>query len=187
MKKTLLLLVAIIALAGCAPAQKNGQVDWKNIKEAASIQNSQKLYFMDFYTSWCGWCKKMDSETFTDPTVAKILSKYYIAVKFDAESNVEFTWAGQTFAGNPSYNGRKSPHQFAYHILGQKMGYPTSVFFSPSKELLSVVPGYCKPNELAQMLWYFASGDCTKYSWDQYAKIFDSKIRPEMNKQLGIK
>lgn len=184
MKKLLLLILAVVLLTGFAVAQNS---NWVTIKQAASAQNSTKLYVIDFYTSWCGWCKKMDAETFSHATVKKILDKYYIAVKFDAEGQDEFTWKGQTFAGNPARNGRKVPHQFAYSVLGQKMGYPTTAIFAADKSLMTVLPGYYSADDYSRILWYFASGDYSKYSWEQYEKIFDKEIRPVMNKQLGIK
>ncbi|MCQ2297760.1 MAG: thioredoxin domain-containing protein [Bacteroidales bacterium] len=181
MKKILLLLSALILTISCAMAQKG---DWISIKQAAQQQNTTKLYVVDFYTSWCGWCKKMDAETFNDPTVKKLLNKYYIPVKFDAEGQDEFSWMGKTYTGNPSQNGRKTPHQFAYAILGQKMGYPSTAIFSSNKSLMTVLPGYYKPEDFAMILWYFASGDCNKYSWEKYEKIFDHDIRPAMLKAL---
>lgn len=184
MKRILLLVLLVVALAGFASAQKS---NWVTINQAASTQNSTKLYVVDFYTSWCGWCKKMDSETFSDATVKKILDKYYIAVKFDAEGQDEFSWKGQAFAGNPSRNGRKSPHQFAFSVLGQEMGFPTTAIFAADKSLLTVLPGYYGAADYSRILWYFASGDYSKYSWDQYEKIFDKEVRPQMNKALGIK
>ena len=186
MSKKILCFIAAIMLAGISIAQ----VNWKTIETATKMDNSktEKLYFVDFYTSWCGWCKKMDKETFQDPVVSKILNKYYIPVKFDAEGINTFTWKGTEYKGSPSPAGsRKQPHQFARAILGQKMGYPTTAIFKADQTTLNVLPGYFKAEEFVVILWYFASGDYTKYSWEQYNKIFNSQIRPKMNKSLGIK
>ena len=88
-KKILLLVSLATLLCGTIQAQ---QVEWKTIEQAAKTdtKSNAKLYFVDFYTSWCGWCKKMDRETFSNPVVAKILNTYYIPVKFDAEGNSGF-------------------------------------------------------------------------------------------------
>ena len=85
-KRILLFLSLSLLLAGNVHAQ---QVEWKTIEQAAKTDSktNAKLYFVDFYTSWCGWCKKMDRDTFSDPTVAKILNKYFYPVKFNAESS----------------------------------------------------------------------------------------------------
>ena len=33
---------------------------------------------VDVYTDWCGWCKKMDKETFNHPVIAKYINENYI-------------------------------------------------------------------------------------------------------------
>ena len=86
-KKILFPLLLAALFSGTMQAQN---IEWKTIEQAAKTdsKSNTKLYFVDFYTSWCGWCKKMDRETFTNPIVAKILNTYYIPVKFDAEGNL---------------------------------------------------------------------------------------------------
>ena len=33
-----------------------------------------RKYFIDVYTDWCGWCKKMDKDTFQNPEVAAYMA-----------------------------------------------------------------------------------------------------------------
>ena len=161
-----------------------GQVKWHTIEEADKTKIDGKLYFIDFYTDWCGYCKKMDRETFTDATVAKILNKYYYPVKFNAESGKLVTWQGRQF--QPAKGGRAKVHPFAVTMLGQRMGFPTFGLFKPDGTLLQAIPGYYPPKEFVVILWYFASGDCNKYSYEHYTKIFDKEIRPTMDKALKL-
>lgn len=48
-------------------------------------QKEQKLIFMDVYTDWCGPCKWMDKEVFTNDTLAEFMNAHYINLKIDAE------------------------------------------------------------------------------------------------------
>lgn len=182
MKKHLFIL-AIFALLG---SNAFAQIGWTTIENAATMDNakSQKLYFVDFYTSWCGWCKKMDNETFKDPTVAKIMNTHYIAIKFNAEGSSNFSWNGKNYSGS---TGRQKAHSFAVAILGQKMGFPSFGIFDANQNLITVIPGYVKAEDFTKILWYFANGDHKRYSWEQYEKIFDKDIKPSMEKKLGIK
>ena len=156
------------------------QVKWHTVEQAAAAKIGEgKLYFVDFYTSWCGYCKKMDRETFTDPTVAKILNQYYYPVKFDAESSKTFTWFGQTY--HPAKgSGRNRAHEFAAGLNG----YPSFVLFFPDGKPLQAIPGFIPAKDFTVILWYFASGDYNRYPYERYQKIFDKEIRTEMEKKL---
>ena len=167
----------------------NAQVEWKTIEQASKTEakSNTKLYFVDFYTSWCGWCKKMDRETFKDPVVAKILNTYYIPVKFDAEGNAEFTWQGTKYTNTAAAPGaRPNTHNFAKTVLGAKMGFPSFGLFGTDQRRLTIIQGYQSAADLVMMLWYFASGDNKKYPFDKYQQIFDKEIRPVMNDKLGL-
>ncbi len=154
------------------------QVKWHTIEEAAKASIGEKTYFIDFYTSWCGYCKKMDRETFTDPTVAKILNRYFYPVKFDAEGSNSFSWFGQTY--NPAKAGRNRTHEFARGL----QGYPSFALIKADGTPMQVIPGFSSAKEFTVILWYFASGDYNLYPFDKYQKIFDKDIRPQMEKTL---
>lgn len=186
-KRILLAFTLCCLFGGILQAQK---VEWKTIEEAAKVdtKSNTKLYFVDFYTSWCGWCKKADRETFANPTVALILNTYYIPVKFNAEGNSEFSWAGSAFSNSaPAPGGRPTTHSFAKKVLGAKIGFPSFGIFKSDQSQITVIQGYQTADDMIIMLWYFASGDNRRYAFDKYVQIFDQDIRPTMNQKLGIK
>lgn len=89
----------------------------KAIKEA---KKSNKMVFMDAYTSWCGWCKKLDQTTFADSSVKAYLDKHFVILKMDMESD----------------EGR---------LLGREYrvsGYPTLLFINTKEEVISRIDGY---------------------------------------------
>ncbi|KWW29763.1 MAG: hypothetical protein, DUF255 [bacterium P3] len=180
--KRLLLTGLFSSLFVMAGAQ---QINWVSIENAP--QNSGKLFLVDFYTNWCGYCKKMDRETFTNPTVVKIINKYYVPVKFNAEGNTTFVWHGVKYTPTPTPPGsRPSVHMFTKSVLGQKIGFPSFGFFNSDQTLMTIVQGYQNADEFAVMLWYFASGDNKRYAFDHYRSIFDKDIRPAMNRALNM-
>ena len=156
------------------------QTQWHTLDEAANAKIGSKFYFVDFYTDWCGYCKKMDRDTFSDPTVAKILNKYFYPVKFNAESTKKIVWFGQTYKG---VGGRGRAHEFARGI----QGYPTAALYRADGTPFQSIPGYIPAKEFIVIFWYFASGDYERYPYDRYAKIFDKEIRPVMEKELKTK
>ena len=184
--KTLMLIVLAALLGSHSLAQ---EVKWQTVEQASKIdpQGNTRLYFVDFYTSWCGWCKKMDRETFTNPTVARILETYYVPVKFDAEGNAEFSWHGTKYSNVDAAPGnRPNTHPFAKKMLGAKMGFPSFVLFKSDQSQLTIIQGYKSANDMVMLLWYFASGDNKRYPFEKYQQIFDKEIRPGMNEKLGI-
>ena len=180
--KKLLFLGALMGFLATAGAQ---QINWLSIDKLPA--NSDKPYLVDFYTSWCGYCKKMDRQTFTNPIVVKIINKYYIPVKFDAEGNATFMWRGVKYTPTPTPPGsRPSVHMFTKAMLGKQIGFPSFGFFDRDQAPLTILQGYQTADDLIVILWYFASGDNNRYSFDRYRTIFDKEIRPVMERTLNI-
>lgn len=173
MKKILSLLATILILS-CLQAQ----AQWHTIEDASQASIGTRLYLIDFYTSWCGYCKKMDRETFSDPTVNALLNKYFYPVKFNAESRNTFTWNGHTY--RPA-SGNSRVHTFAQGIKG----YPSFALFHADGTLLQIIPGYYPPADFTIILWYFASGDYQRFpNFEQYSQRFDKDFRNSMIQQL---
>ena len=161
----------------------SAQVKWHTVEEAATTKIGTRIYLFDFYTDWCGYCKKMDRETFSDATVAKIINKYFYPVKFNAEGNSQFQWNGQNYG--PQKGARGNVHSFAVATLGRQMGFPTFALFNSNRRLMQSIPGFYPAKDFTVILWYFASGDCDKYPFERYSQIFDKEIRPVMEKTLA--
>lgn len=56
---------------------------WKELKEKAKASN--KLIFVDAFTTWCGPCKMMAKNTFMEPTVADYFNSNFVNAKIDME------------------------------------------------------------------------------------------------------
>lgn len=50
-----------------------------------AAKQEDKLVFIDFYTNWCGPCKKMAREVFPQKKVGDFLNEKFVCVKLDAE------------------------------------------------------------------------------------------------------
>lgn len=63
---------------------------WK--ETLAIAKEEQKLIFVDAYTTWCGPCKKMAKNVFTQDRVGEVFNKRFINSKMDmeAEKNMDF-------------------------------------------------------------------------------------------------
>jgi thioredoxin-related protein len=131
-------------------------VTWYTWQEAVELNKKQpKKLLVDVYTSWCGWCKVMDKETFTDPKIAEYLNKNYYCIKLDAEMKETIEFGGQKFEHIAGV-GRGGVHNFAYSLLDGQMSYPTIVYLTEKFERVVISPGYKKPNQLMPELKFTA-------------------------------
>jgi len=79
------------------------QINWMTMNEALEAQQSEpKKIIMDVYTTWCGPCKLMDKNTFSNKDVIKFINENYYPVKFNAEGTQEITYQDFKFT-NPNY------------------------------------------------------------------------------------
>ena len=84
--KTLLSLVLISLCITSFSQNRSIQFETKTFEEIKSIAKSQnKLIFLDAYTSWCGPCKFMAKNIFTNDTVADFYNARFINAKIDME------------------------------------------------------------------------------------------------------
>ena len=97
--------------------------DWPSAQKAAAA--SGKLIMVDFYTDWCGWCKRLDRDTFPHKTVIKA-SQDFIPLKLNADKE------GRALA-------RKN----------RIRGYPTILFFDHTGKVVGRIDGYLKPAPFA--------------------------------------
>ena len=62
-------------------------IKWISFEEAVMLsEKTPKKLFIDVYTSWCGWCKKMDATTFKEKEVVSFINENFYPVKLNAET-----------------------------------------------------------------------------------------------------
>ncbi|MEM8506452.1 MAG: DUF255 domain-containing protein [Bacteroidota bacterium] len=147
-------------------------IQWLSWEEAVALTQNEgntKKVFVDVYTDWCGWCKKMDKDTFQNPQVAQYMQDNFYMVKFDAEGKDPIEFDGRTFEFVPS--GRRGYHQLAAALLQNKMSYPTVVFLDENLKMLSPVPGYQKAKPFLKIARYFGDNIYKDQDWNSYAGV----------------
>jgi len=146
------------------PAATNG-VKWLTIEEAEKLnEKAPRKFLIDVYTDWCGWCKRMDANTFSATEIASYLNTYFYAVKLDAEGKQPVTFGAHTYSANAS--GRS--HELAIAILSGKMSYPSIAYLDETKNLITVVPGYQTPDNLLPILVFINNDQYKTTSWEQF-------------------
>lgn len=125
---------------------------WDEAVQASG--NQKKKIIIDVYTEWCGWCKVMDKQTFSDPDIAAYINEHFYAVKLDAEQKELIHWNDQEFKWIP--NGRNGVHTLAYALCDGKMSYPSLVYLNENYDRIRISKGFKDVDTLLSELQFAA-------------------------------
>lgn len=117
--------------------EANGQIDWRPSADAAfsDARAGNRLVMIDFYTDWCEWCQKMDSDVYTDPGAIGAVSRF-VPVKLNAEKE------GSSLADKYGVNG-----------------YPTILFVDANGREVHRITGYEDATDFANELQQVSGGN----------------------------
>jgi len=176
------LLFAVVAFAGLSfvikPGTKPaaGGIKWMSWKEMQEAQKKEhRKVFIDVYTGWCGWCKRMDASTFTNPVIVNYVNDNFYAVKFDAETREDINFRGKDY--KYVSQGMQGYNELAAEILNNQMSYPTSVYLDENMDEIFPVPGYQESKVFESVLNYVASNSYKTTKFDDYQKTFSGKVK----------
>lgn len=118
---------------GHSAAAFNLGVGWKASLDSAlsEAKQKQKYVLADVYTDWCGWCKKLDKDTFQDDQMVKYLKGKFICVKLNAEGSKE---------------GKAAAKKYHVH------GFPCSLVFNTEGKFIGRLSGYMEPDKFQSAL-----------------------------------
>lgn len=92
MKRLILFTLLMVAVLMNAVAQ-NRSINFEETKEWKKIvkkaKKEKKLIFVDCYTSWCGPCKMLAKDVFTNNEVADFFNKNFVNAKYDMEKDAD--------------------------------------------------------------------------------------------------
>jgi len=124
-----LTLLAVLTVCVSARAAVEWQRNYKAALQKAKSEN--KLVMLDIYAEWCGPCKMLDKNTFSNKDVEARLSNEFIAVKIDLDKSPEAMELAKKFDVN---------------------AIPHIVFLDADGKKLSDIVGYIPPDEFLKEL-----------------------------------
>ena len=144
-------------------------INWVSWEEGIEMNKKlQKKIFVDMYTVWCGWCKKMDKTTFVDPKVVKYMNEHFVAIKFNAEQKEPIVFNNKEFKF--INRGRRGVHELANSLLDGRLSYPSFVMLDEVNARIMLSPGYKTPNQMLKELAFAAEEKYKVMSWGDFKK-----------------
>lgn len=122
-------------------------IHWMKYDEGLLRAKSEhKKIFMNFHAEWCGYCKKMNKETFTNPALIAYMNKNFISIQVDSD--------------------KESSLARRYRV----QGLPTSWFLTDTGEQIASQPGYIPADNLLQMMQYIHTDSYKSLSYSDFVK-----------------
>lgn len=169
-----------------AQPQELSAIQWQPIERGMEMAAKYKRpLFIDAYTHWCGWCKKMDKEVFQNQQIINYINNNYIPVKYNAENQDTITINNKVYKDTTI--NKRHIHQLSIALLDGRFSYPTLVYIDREGRKYSV-PGYSKAKGLWPRLAYYAE-DVYKsgISYENYKQQFDKVFPDGYNTTKSVK
>lgn len=123
----------------------SGRVEWIDYdqgKKKAKVTN--KPIFLNFYAKWCGYCRKMENETFSDRTVANVLQDSFVPIRVNSDRQPRIS---------ASFGVR---------------GLPYFWFLTAKSEKIAALPGYIPKDMFLKYLRYIGSASYKKMDFQTF-------------------
>jgi len=122
-------------------------INWLSFDQAQKNgQDLSKKFLLYFYTDWCGYCRKLEKETFADASVAAYINSHFIPVRINSE---------------------RLPKVAARYGVG---GVPDLRFLTPKGENIARWPGYIEAGKLLPLLEYIQTDNYLKMGYSEFLK-----------------
>jgi thioredoxin-related protein len=144
-----LIIILSIALAipmAAAGTRDAGKINWSSYADAQKSGSNGRKFFIYFYSDHCGYCKRLESKTFTDQTVADYINTNYMPVRVNAGTEKELA------------------SRFGIQ------GVPDLRFVSPEGENIARWPGYIESERLLILLRYISTDSYKSKHFSDFVK-----------------
>ena len=164
MKQTIFSIVIFSITTITGIAGNKLELRWNTLDSGlAKAKKSDKKLMVDFYTTWCGWCKRLDRDVYGNEQIARYLNQQYILVKINAESGAKVTYKDTTYS--------ETEFARAFGVTG----YPTIIFFDSEGKPITSLGGYVGPERFLPIVKFIGEDHYRKMTWEEYQQKKEEK------------
>lgn len=140
-----LIAVCALIISTFTFAQK---IEWLTVDQASKAikENPSKPILLSIYTDWCGYCKRLDKETFVDVNVVNYVNANYIPVKFNAETKEMVNFLGINY----TYISGARANYLAYVLTQGRLSYPATVVLDHKGNTERLILGYRSAKDFSE-------------------------------------
>ncbi len=151
-----------------SPDKVDTSLTWYKYDEGlAKAKKEKKHVVVHFYTTWCGWCKRMDKQTFADQQVRKVLNEDYVSIRVNGQSGEKV-----------DLDGKDATERQVAGMYGVR-AYPITWFLKPSGERIAPKSGYCSAEEFLYILNWVKDDLYEKMSFQEFVEQEQKKSGKE--------
>ena len=161
-----LLTCSFVGLAAASPGEEANQnhdiLKWLSYDQAltkSKIENIPTLIY--FYSDNCGWCRKLEDETFKNQEVKELMNRDFAIVKINSNSSNVVV----------SDKGKSTEKQLSQEFY-QVRANPTIWFLNSNEERIAPLPGYAPAEDFISVLHYIRGGYYRDYTFPEYIEEF---------------
>jgi len=145
---------------------------WSEGTAKAAKENKKILLYV--YTATCGWCRKMENETFQNAKVAALARTDFVPVKLNAADNSELEFKGKTYRFVHS-SGQRGYNALAAKMLDGRLSFPSIVFLDEAQDILQSFAGYKPVEEFLPIAVYYGGDYFKTMPWSAFQKKYESQ------------
>ena len=123
------------------------KIKWNSYDEGMLLgKNTPKKILLHFYANWCGYCTKMEKQTFQNSLVIDYMNTHFVPIKINTD--------------------KKKQLALKYRVRG----LPSTWFLSENGETISNLPGYIQPSKMLLILKFINTDSYKKMSFEKFVE-----------------
>jgi thioredoxin-related protein len=153
------------------------RIHWYTFEQATKLNAEHpKKIFLDMYTVWCGWCKKLDSYTFVHPEIVKYVNDNFYSVKFDAETRDVIKYKGKDYINRNPPGVKRAGHDLAIYLLKGSYSFPALIFLDENMDEIFNLNSFLPPRDFEALVNYISSDSYKNQNIENFKLSFQGKI-----------